>query len=123
MHKSMATLLVPAILAVALIASPAMAQEKKGEKTSARQQKILIDNKRVRVSESTFKPGDASPMVNRPYRITRVLQGGAMERTHSDGKKERLDWRAGSVFETGPDQSSTRNTGNATVIIYTVVVK
>ena len=101
MHKSMATLLVPAMLALALIASPAMAQvkkgEKKAEKTGARQQKILIDNKRVRVSESTFKPGDASPMVNRPYRVTRVLPG--------------------------PDQSSTRNTGNATVVIYTVVVK
>jgi hypothetical protein len=112
-----------AILATAVFAGGALAQEKKAEKAPERAQKIFLDNKRVRASESTWKPGEANKMEDRSYRITRVLKGGTMERTHADGKKEKLDWKTGDVKEYGPDKASTKNIGKTTVVIYTVSVK
>jgi hypothetical protein len=115
----MAAMLVPAIVAAAVIGSPASAQEKQ----SVRQQKVLLDNQKVRVTESTWKPGEVNPMADQGYRITRVLQGGTMERTHGDGKKEKIEWKTGEVKEYQPSKSSTKNIGKTTVVVYNVTVK
>lgn len=123
MGKSAAVL--AGILFCALTASPADAQEKKaGKKAPERAQKILLDNERVRATEGVFKPGEANPMMPRPYRVTRVLRGDSqMVRTHADGRTEKLVWKSGDVFASGPDNSSTKNVGNTEVVIYTVTLK
>jgi len=113
-----------AVVLCAMVGSPAIAQDKKAGKAPVRAQKIILDNERVRVTEGVFKPGEENPMMDRSYRVTRVLQGSSsMARTHSNGKVEKLEWKEGGVLASGPDKSSTRNVGKSTVTIYTVTIK
>jgi mannose-6-phosphate isomerase-like protein (cupin superfamily) len=119
-----ARLLVPAFLLAGVIAHPAIAQEKKDEKAPVRAQKIYINNDRVRVSESVFKPGEVNPMAKRGYRVTRVLKGSTtLVRTHADGKTEKLEVKEGDVYVSPADNASTKNVGQSEIVIYTVVLK
>ena len=114
-----------ALVLAGAVAFPAMAQDKKGEKKAPiRAQKVLLDNDRVRATEGVYKPGDASPMQPRGYRVTRVLKGNTqIERTHKDGKVEKIEWKEGGVYVSGPDNISSKNVGKGEVTIYTVTVK
>ena len=127
MRKSsgvLAGLLVPAFFLAGVIAQPAVAQDKKAEKASVRTQKILVDNDRVRVSESVFKAGEANPMAQRGYRITRVLKGSTtVVRTDADGKTEKIEWKEGGVYVSPAGRTSSKNVGKSEVVIYTVVLK
>ena len=113
------------LVSAVVLAAPVAAQEKKAEKKAAmRANKTLLENARVRVSESVFKPGEENPMEFRPYRINRVLKGSTtIERRHKDGKMEKLEWKEGGVYEAGPDTVSNRNIGKSEVTIFTVIVK
>jgi hypothetical protein len=104
-------------------APPAVAQEA-DQKATIRAQKILLDNERVRVTESVFKPGEQNPMQQRGYRVTRVLKGStSLLRTHSDGRTEKLEWKEGGVYVSPADNASTKNVGKSEVTVYTVVLK
>lgn len=118
-------MLIAAFVLAGAVAMPAMAQDKKSDKKPpVRAQKVLVDNDRVRVSESVFKPGEENPMQQRGYRITRVLKGSTtVERRHSGGKSEKIEWKEGSVHVSPADNASTRNIGKSEVTIYTVVLK
>ena len=118
-------MLFAAFILAGAIAMPAMAQDKKVDKKApVRAQKVMIDNDRVRVSESVFKPGEENPMVERGYRVTRVLKGStSVVRTHSNGKTEKIEWKEGGVYESPADNASTKNIGKSEVVIYTVVLK
>jgi hypothetical protein len=123
-HGAMARLLVPAIFLAGVIALPAMAQDKKAEKASTRAQKILVNNDRVRVSESVFKPGEVNPMAKRGYRVTRVLKGNTtIVRTHADGRTEKIEWKEGGVYVSPADNASSKNVGKSEAVIYTVTLK
>ena len=112
-----AAALVPALF----LSPPAMAQEKKGP---VRAQKILLDNERMRATESVFKPGEANPMEPRGNRVTRVLKGSTtVELTHSNGKNEKLEWKEGGVYYSPADNASAKNIGKGEVTIYTVTMK
>jgi len=109
------------LAASVLFAAPVAAQEKKAP---VRATKVLVDNDRVRVSESVFKPGEENPMEARGYRINRVLKGNTtIERRHKDGKVEKIEWKEGGVYESGPDHASARNIGKGEVTLYTVTLK
>jgi hypothetical protein len=116
-------------LCAAMVAFPAFAQDKKMEKkadakASMRAQKVLVDNDKVRVTESTFKPGEENAMEARGYRIGRVLKGSTtIERRHKDGKVEKVEWKEGGVYQAGPDVASTKNVGKGEVVLYTVTLK
>ncbi len=120
----LAGLLVLAFVVAWTVAPPAAAQEKKAAAAPERATKVLIDNDRVRVTESVFKPGESNPMVHRDYRITRVLKGNApVVRTYADGRTEKLEYKEGAIFVSEAGVSSTRNAGNSEVVIYTVTLK
>lgn len=120
----LAGLFVSAFLLAGAIAQPAAAQEKKAEKAPVRVQKILVNDDRVRVSESVFKPGEANPMAQRGYRVTRVLKGSTtVVRTHADGRTQKIEWKEGGVYVSPADNASTKNVGKSEVVIYTVVLK
>jgi hypothetical protein len=119
-----ARLLIPALFLAGAVASPTTAQEKKSDKAPIRAQQVLVENDRIRVTESTFKPGEANPAVQRGYRVTRVLKGStSVERTHADGKVEKIEWKEGGVYVSPADNASTKNVGKGTVVIYTVTLK
>jgi hypothetical protein len=120
----LARLLIPAFFLAGAIAQPAVAQEKKADKAPVRAQKILVDNDRVRVVESVWKPGEVNPMVPRGYRITRVLKGSTtILRTHADGKTETIEWKEGGVYVSPADNASSKNVGKSEVVSYTVTLK
>ena len=127
---ALAGLLVPAFVVAAVIATPAMAQEKgkdakavaakKGEPT----QKVYLENDAVRVFEVTFRPGDAGASVERPLRVIRVLKGGTLTLIYPDGKKEKLPWKTGDVKVRQPTPVySPKNEGKSDIVLYVVYVK
>jgi mannose-6-phosphate isomerase-like protein (cupin superfamily) len=112
-----AATLVPAVL----LSLPATAQDKKAP---IRAQKVLLDNDRMRATESMFKPGEVNPMEPRGHRVTRVLKGSTtIERTHSNGKTEKIEWKEGGVYYSPADNASAKNIGKGEVTIYTVTMK
>ena len=127
-----ASLLVPAFMLVA--ASPAIAQDKakdakaapaaKAEKGKA-VVKVLHEDDKVRVTETTFKPGDEGPSVVRGFRVIRALKNGTLERTYADGKKEKYERKAGEVRVAGPDKQafSVKNIGKTDYVVYAVNIK
>ena len=118
-------MLIAAFVLAGAIAMPAMAQDKKTDKKApVRAQKVLLDNERMRATESVFKPGEANLMEPRGHRVTRVLKGNTtVERTHSGGKTEKIEWKEGGVYYSPADNASSKNVGKSEVTIYTVTMK
>jgi quercetin dioxygenase-like cupin family protein len=112
---------------VACLATNVLAQDKKAEKAadkaSVRAQKVLVDNDRVRVSESVFKPGEVNPLEKRSYRVTRVLKGSTTVERTIDGKTEKVEYKEGTVHVIPAGMSMTKNVGKSEITIYTVTLK
>ena len=120
----MSRVLTALLFAALAFAYPAVAQDKKTERKAERAQKVLIDNDKVRVVETTTKPGEGRSATERPYRVVRVIQGGTLERTYADGKKDKVDYKAGDVRELVPGKPySTKNIGKTDVVLYIVELK
>jgi hypothetical protein len=68
--------------------------------------------------------GEVNPMIQRGYRVTRVLKGSTtILRTHADGKTDTIEWKEGGVYVSTPDNASSKNMGKSEVVTYTVVLK
>ena len=125
---------VPAFVLAGVAVNPAIAQDKakdakaapaaKAEKGKA-VAKVLHEDDKVRVTETTFKPGDEGPSIVRGFRVIRALKNGTLERTYADGKKEKYERKAGDVIVAGPDKLaySVKNVGKAEYMSYTVTIK
>lgn len=86
--------------------------------------KVLHEDDKVRVTETTYKPGDESESVARAYRIVRLLKGGTLQRTYPDGKVEKYERKTGEVRAAGPDTPyKVKNIGKTDVVLYTVNIK
>jgi hypothetical protein len=122
--------LIPAFALAAAIAIPAVAQDKakapaaKGKATVT----VHIDNDKVRVYETHYRPGDVNvevPSAN--FRVNRTLQGGTLERTYADGRKEKLELKTGMVRYNEPSKGGVKytvqNIGSGDVRSYVVLLK
>jgi len=125
MKRLLMTVLIPAFMLGGLIASPAIAQDKAKAQKGKAVQKVLHDDDKIRVTETTLKPGDVGPNVVRGFRVSRALSGGTLERTYADVKKEKRERKTGSVVVAGPDKQAYFNTniGKTDVVFYTVTIK
>lgn len=119
----LASLAVPAFMLA--VANPAIAQDKAKAHKATVSQKVLHDDERVRVTETTSKPGDVGNNTVRGKRVTRYLQGGTQERNYADGRKEKIERKTGEVLVAGPDKDQyfVRNIGKTTIVTYTVTLK
>ena len=125
------SLLVPAVMLTFAAATPAMKHEMAQDKAKAKEvkatntTKVLHEDDRVRVVENTTKPGENGANVVRGKRVVRILQGGTAERTYADGRKEKIERKAGEVIVAGPDKEAywVKNIGNTTVALYVVNIK
>jgi hypothetical protein len=115
-----------------LAAAPATAQEKskagasQDKKASAAtaNQKILLENDKVKAFEVRFKPGEQGANVKRPARVVRALKGGTLMRMYADGKTEKVQWKTGEVKWLGPDPVfAPKNVGKTEVVLYVVELK
>ena len=104
----------------------ALAQDKKADKGAPKATvKVLQENDKVRVFETTFAPGAVNTAVpSSATRVVRALSGGTLERTFSDGKKEKVQYKAGEVRINNPSPGYTvKNIGKTEVKLYVVQVK
>ena len=123
----LAGLLAPAFVIAGIIATPALAQEKKAEKKMAKAAagkpviKEIVQNDKVRVFEVTYKPGDESANAERPPRVVRALKGGKLERIYPDGKKEPGAFKDGQVtYFPATAPYIVKNAGKTTIHLYVV---
>ena len=134
-----ASFLIPAVMLAFAGAAPAMKHEEKAKDAKAapkdakdakkseatNTQKVLHDDDKVRVTETTTKPGERGNNTTRGLRVTRYLQGGTQERTYADGKKEKIERKTGEVLVAGPDKQAyyVTNVGKTPIVTYTVSIK
>ena len=122
--------LVTATLAAAVLVLPAsitLAQDKKAADKGAPKatMKVVSENAKVRAYEVTFAPGAENTSVPASStRVVRALAGGTLERTYSDGKKEKVTYKTDEVRinEVSP-AFTTKNIGKSEVKLYVVQVK
>ena len=120
----LASLVVPVFMLA--VACPAIAQDKaKAASKATNSTKVLHEDDRVRVTETTTKPGERGNSIVRGFRVTRWLQGGTQERTYADGKKEKVERKTGEVSVQGPDKQEffVTNIGKTTMMTYAVNIK
>jgi hypothetical protein len=130
--KFYSAFLIPVIALAAAIAIPAVAQDKskapaKAEKSTSTV-KMHFENDKVRVFERSYKPGDTNTEVpSSSYRVNRTLKGGTLERTYSDGKKEKIELKEGTVRWLEPSKGgatyTVRNVGKTEIVNYVIVLK
>jgi hypothetical protein len=87
--------------------------------------KVLLENDKVKVYETMYKPGDVNTGVaSSATRIIRVLKGGTIERSYADGKKETLVLKTGEVnFYTQLPAYNVKNIGKTVFQTYVVQLK
>lgn len=113
-------LLVAAALLAALIAVPASAQNKPGEATI----KEIEQNDKVRVYEVTYKAGETLPSAKRPMRVVHAIQGGTLERTFEDGKKEAVEFKSVETKIINEEKPyALKNPGKSVIHLLIVAVK
>lgn len=129
------SLVVPAFVMVGLVASPVMAQDKAKDakaapaakaaapKKGAPVVKNLIDNDKVHVYTTTFKPGDVSPSRARVQRVIHYMTAGTLQRIYPDGKTMDRKFKAGDVVWIEPETYAVKNVGKTTVHLYGMEVK
>lgn len=119
-----AKLLSAVAVASCIAASPLYAQDKdKGKaKERAPVSKVLLENDKVRIVETTFKPGDVSRADRRP-RANYIVKSGTLERTSKDGKKTVVERKAGTGIWLEADSDAVKNIGKTTFVVVTVRFK
>jgi len=114
-----------ATLALGLVMSaPLQAQEKakgKGEEKRA-VTKVLLENDKVRVTETTFQPGDVSKGP-RKDRTNYIVTNGTLERTTPEGKTTRYERKAGTAAWLPGDNDTVRNVGKTKYVVIGVTNK
>jgi quercetin dioxygenase-like cupin family protein len=110
------------VLALA-VSAPLHAQDKgkaKGEKAVVT--KVLLENDKVRVTESTFEPGAVS-RADRKARTNYIVTDGTLERVTKDGKKTRYTRKAGTALYLEPDNDVVTNVGKTKYVVIGITHK
>ena len=113
-----------AIIVGLAAAGPIHAQDKAKDNAKERAPitKVLLENDKVLVIESTFLPGDVS-RADRKARANYYVKDGKLERTSKDGKKEVVERKAGTALWLGADSDVVKNIGKTTFVVIGVQLK
>ena len=84
--------------------------------------KCLNENKRARVLQVTFKPGDVAKMHHHPDHVVYAFKGGKLSLT-SGGKTQEMDIKTGSVIFLDEQDHEAKNVGKTTVDLLVVELK
>ena len=105
-------------------AAPLYAQDK--AKAAAKEieveTKVLLENDKVRVTQSTFKPGAVS-RADRKARVNYFITNGKLQRTNKEGKTTTYERKAGTALYLEADSDVVKNIGNTTFVVVGVVHK
>ena len=118
------------LIVAAVLAVPAIAQEKAtvpAAKAKASEPQAgprpLVENDKVKAYEVVSKPGVVNPPRERPARVVRALTDGTMERLYPDGKTEKVEWKAGQVRWFPKENFGNKNIGKSDMKFYIVEPK
>ena len=98
------------------------AKAKADPKEIAVETKVLLENDKVRVTESKFKPGAVSRM-DRKARLNYVVTDGKLQRTNKEGKTTTYERKAGTALWLEADSDVVKNIGNTTYVVIGVTPK
>jgi len=120
--------LVAAFMLAGVTANLATAQEKAKAATAEKgkvTRTVRADSDKLQAFETRYKPGDENVSVpTTSSRVIRVLKGGTLLWTYTDGKTEKKEWKTGDVILLGPGpQFTAKNVGRSDVELYVVLVK
>ena len=118
---SMKTIILIPLLSAICIAASTFGQDP--VKTSPQYYKVLLENDRVRVTETSYKPGADSGMVQRSDRVVRALTDGTLEKITPDGKKEIIEWKTGQVRYGKKETYSQKNIGKTDLVLFVTNLK
>jgi quercetin dioxygenase-like cupin family protein len=112
------------LIALGLAAIPAYAQDKAkaDPKEIKAETKVLLDNDKVTVTQSTFKPGAVSRS-DRKARLNYIVASGKLQRTNKEGKTTTYERKAGTAIWLEADSDVVKNIGNTTFVVVGVVHK
>ena len=114
-----------AALAVCFAAAGALYAQDKGKDKAVKSTvvtKVLLENDKIRITETTFKPGDIS-VSDRKARANYVVKGGTLERTKKDGKKLTYERKTGTAIWQEADSDIVRNIGKGEYVVLTITPK
>jgi len=106
-------------------ATPLSAQDKGKDKAPLKSTvttKVLLDNDKVRITETIFKPGDISAN-DRRARASYVVKGSTIERVTKDGKTSSAERKTGTAFWQEADSDVVKNVGNDDYVVVTITPK
>ena len=105
-------------------AVPLYAQDKAkaDPKEIAVETKVLLENDKVRVTQSTFKPGAVS-RTDRKARVNYFVTDGKLQRTNKEGKTTTYERKAGTSLWLEADSDVVKNIGKTTFVVIGVVHK
>jgi hypothetical protein len=123
--KKLVTWMMGCAFALATVVGVTFAADKgKDVKAGEAVSKVVLENDKVRVLETTWKPGDQSASVARGGRVFRALKGGSLTRIYPDGKKEVVSFKDGEVrWVDATPPYALKNEGKSTIMLYTVYPK
>jgi len=84
---------------------------------------LKLENPRVRVLESTLKPGEKEKTHSHPASVAYVIEGGKFRNHAADGTTSEVELRPGDVFYRDPLTHWAENIGNTTIRLVLVELK
>jgi len=116
-------ILVFVLLATAFSRGDASVLNQDAAKVNAKYINVKVDNARVRVFESTLKPGDKEALHSHPASIIYVIEGGKFRNHAADGSVAEGELKTGDVQYREPLTHWAENIGTTTTRLIIVELK
>ena len=85
--------------------------------------KLKFENPRVRVLETTVKPGEKEAVHSHPTSVIYVIEGGKFRNHASDGAVSEAELQTGDVYYRDPLTHWAENIGDTTIRLVLVELK
>ena len=85
--------------------------------------KLKLENPRVRVLETTVKPGEKENLHSHPASVIYIIEGGKIRNHAPDGKATETELRTGEVYYRDPLTHWAENIGDTTIRLVLVELK
>ena len=85
--------------------------------------RVIMENDRVRVLDTTMKPGDTTAMHSHPAVVAYAISGGKFKFTSPDGQSMEMEVPAGHAMYMDASEHATENVGTTEGHIILVELK
>lgn len=85
--------------------------------------KLKLENPRIRVLETTVKPGEKENLHSHPASVIYIIEGGKIRNHAPDGATTEAELRTGEVYYRDPLTHWAENIGDTTIRLVLVELK